>query len=127
MPTYEHRCKSCEHEWEDFYKITQDPPTVCPSCKTEGQVQRLVSGGSGRGIVILTGHERKAYVQAEGAKMAKQMATDENLRANFVGEEAYHQSQLSNSKLEEKLVNIGKEAPKPKKTNKGMVKRVKPK
>lgn len=126
MPTYEHFCRACQHEWEDFYKITEDPPTTCPSCKVEGQVKRLISGGSGRGIVVLTGHERSAHLKSEGAKMAKQMATDEKLRANFVGEEAYHQSQLTNSKLEKELIDIGKDAPKPKKTKEGLVKRIKP-
>ena len=127
MPTYEHKCEACQHEWEEFYKITEDPPTVCPSCGEEGQVQRLISGGSGRGIVVLTGHERAAHLKSEGQKMFKEMQKNENLRANFVGEETYHQNQLSNAKLENELVQIGKEAPKTTSASppkKGFVKRV---
>ena len=60
MPTYEHRAGCCGHEWEEFYSITTDPPTVCPSCKEEGQVKRLISGGSGRGIVTLSGGDLAA-------------------------------------------------------------------
>lgn len=110
MPTYEHLCLHCDHEWDAFYSIKADPPTVCPACETEGQVKRLVSGGSGKGIVILTGHEMTTSLKSQGRKMAQEMARNENLRANFVGEEVYHQQQLNAAKLENELVNIGKEA-----------------
>lgn len=121
MPTYEHKCmvESCGHEWDAFYSIKADPPTVCPACETEGQVKRLVSGGSGKGIVILTGHEMTASLKSQGRRMAQEMARNENLRANFVGEEGYHQQQLNATKLEKELVNIGKEAPKDKKSDSG--------
>jgi hypothetical protein len=107
-----------------------DPPTVCPECKTDGKVKRLISGGSGRGIVRLTGHERTAHIASESRKFQKQLATNENLRANVVGEEKYHQDQLSKSKLDNELIKIGQDAPKPsksapsKKPSKGKVKRI---
>jgi len=122
MPTYEHKCmaEGCGHEWDAFYSIKADPPNTCPSCETEGQVKRLISGGSGKGIVILTGHEMAASVKSQGRKMAQEVARNENLRANLVGEEVYHQQQLNASKLENELVNIGKEAaPSTKKSDTG--------
>lgn len=119
--------EGCGHEWDEFYSIKADPPTVCPSCKEEGQVKRLISGGSGKGIVILTGYEQRAAIQRQGKQLARDMAVNENIRANFVGEDVYHQQQLNGSKLENQLLNIGKEAPKEKKSEapkKGLVKRV---
>ena len=89
MPTYEHLCKACENEWEEFYSITKDPPTVCPKCKTKGQVKRLISGGSGRGIVVLTGRDLTEHCKAEGKRIAMEARTNENLKANLIGEENY--------------------------------------
>jgi putative FmdB family regulatory protein len=45
MPTYEYKCLKCNHRFELFQKITDDPVTVCPECK--GEVKRLISGGAG--------------------------------------------------------------------------------
>ena len=72
MPTYLHICtdKECAHEWEDFYSITEDPPQCCPKCGKE-TAKRLVSGGSGKGIVELTGHELKAKIKAKKTKRNK--------------------------------------------------------
>ncbi len=45
MPTYEYRCKKCNHEFEEFQSITADPIKICPRC--EGRVERLISAGNG--------------------------------------------------------------------------------
>jgi len=127
MPTYEHRCKLCEHEWEDFYSIKADPPTVCPSCEKEGGVERLISGGSGKGIMVLTGRELKGRIYSDAMKARKRAATDENYRANIIGEDKYHQRQLKKDALQNDLVNIGKDASKIKSTDikpSGVVRRV---
>ena len=45
MPTYEYECKSCNHRFEEFQNITDEPLKVCPKCgKT---VRRLIGGGMG--------------------------------------------------------------------------------
>jgi putative FmdB family regulatory protein len=127
MPTYEHLCKSCEHEWEEFYSIKADPPTVCPSCEEEGSVERLISGGSGKGIMVLTGHELKGRIFNDAMKARKRAATDENYRANIIGEDKYHQRQLKKDSLQNDLVKIGQNASKIKSTDTkpaGVVKRV---
>ena len=46
MPCYDHLCQDCKHQWEDTYSIKADVPNVCPNCKTEGKVMRLISGGA---------------------------------------------------------------------------------
>lgn len=98
MPTYEHICRNCQHEWEDIYSIRQDPPTVCPACNTEGQVQRLVSGGAGKGIVEVTGHELKAKLKAEGQELKKSAMKSETVLANLIGESKYQSNTVQMEK-----------------------------
>lgn len=99
MPTYEHRCEKCKHEWEDFYSIKADPPDICPECKTKGKVVRLISGGSGRGIVELSGGELKQHLISEGKKLKESANKSEKVRANLEGEASYHKRQLAIDKL----------------------------
>lgn len=46
MPTYEYKCKSCDHFFEEFQPITSTPLKKCPECKKR-TLQRLIGGGSG--------------------------------------------------------------------------------
>ncbi len=32
MPTYEYRCRSCEHQFEIQQSITDEVLTTCPEC-----------------------------------------------------------------------------------------------
>ena len=32
MPTYQYRCKECEHEFEIVQSFTDEPLTECPEC-----------------------------------------------------------------------------------------------
>ncbi|MEE8335410.1 MAG: zinc ribbon domain-containing protein [Candidatus Neomarinimicrobiota bacterium] len=45
MPTYDYKCKQCEHEFEYFQSMSDDVLKECPQCK--GDIRRLISGGSG--------------------------------------------------------------------------------
>ncbi len=45
MPTYEYRCKKCDHEFEVFQSIKDAPKKTCPKCK--GRVERLIGAGAG--------------------------------------------------------------------------------
>ncbi len=49
MPTYEYRCKSCGHEFEELQPMTADPLTVCPKC-AEPSLRRVL--GSGVGMIF---------------------------------------------------------------------------
>lgn len=126
MPTYEHRCNGCRHEWDEAYSMKQAPPTICPSCEEEGQVQRLISGGSGRGIVRLTGGDLRAQLMVDAGKARQRARTDENFRASIIGEQKYHQQQLSSESLNSELVKIGKKTSSTKSgsSKKSVVKRV---
>ncbi len=45
MPTYEYKCSKCDHQFETFQPISDEPVKKCPSCG--GKVKRLISGGAG--------------------------------------------------------------------------------
>jgi len=92
MPSYEHFCESCEYEFEEEYSIKADPPKVCPKCGKE-TVKRLISGGSGRGIVELSGQDLKDKLKADGAKLRHETYSSEKKYANFIGEQRYQQLQ----------------------------------
>lgn len=42
MPTYEYKCFSCQHVFEVFQKISDEPVSTCPKCSAE-EVKRLLS------------------------------------------------------------------------------------
>ena len=46
MPTYEYRCKTCEHEWEEFQSIKAKPSRKCPGCG-KLKAERIISAGGG--------------------------------------------------------------------------------
>lgn len=84
MPTYEHKCYSCNHEWEDTYSMNDTVPTICPNCNIEGFVKRLISKPAGV-KVELHGKELIAKLWKEGKDLAKQAQKDDNLAANLYG------------------------------------------
>ena len=45
MPTYEYLCGTCNHEFEVFQSISDDPIRICPVCG--GNVIRKISAGAG--------------------------------------------------------------------------------
>ena len=45
MPTYEYRCPACQHDFEKFQRMSDEPVAECPVC---GQpAERRLSGGAG--------------------------------------------------------------------------------
>ena len=102
MPTYPHKCKECEHEWEESYSINDNPPTKCPSCGAEGHVIRLIALSQGVHMKMSTS-EFKESLATEKKKIKKQLKTDENLKANLMGEEAYHNTQTNIDSIQKDL------------------------
>ncbi len=90
---YLHLCRKCEHKWEEEYSMKVDPPTICPNCKVEGEVQRLIFGGSGRGIVELTGQDLKDKIKSDAKQLSKEMYSSEKVYANLLGEDKYQKLQ----------------------------------
>ncbi len=46
MPTYEYACQSCDHEFEQFQSMNDEPLKKCPKCGKK-RLKRLVGGGAG--------------------------------------------------------------------------------
>jgi putative FmdB family regulatory protein len=46
MPTYDYRCARCEHAFEEFQSIKDDPLTRCPECGKKA-LERLIGAGAG--------------------------------------------------------------------------------
>ena len=45
MPTYDYECDACQHTWELFQRITEDPVKSCPKCKKR-KARRLFGTGA---------------------------------------------------------------------------------
>lgn len=91
MPTYEHKCNTCQHEWEDSYSIKVDPPKQCPACQAEN-VMRLISLGA-KGIVELSGQELIDKIKSDAKDLKKDAAKNEKVYANLLGEDHYQSLQ----------------------------------
>lgn len=46
MPTYDYKCKACDHAWEEFQSIKAPPTKKCPSCG-KSKAERQIGGGAG--------------------------------------------------------------------------------
>ncbi len=96
MPTYEYECPVCG-EFEEYHSI-MIKLTHCPKCESEGkesEVKRLISGGSGKGVMVLSDDEFKASLKGEVEKIKQRAAKDENYMANLIGEDRAHKKMLS--------------------------------
>lgn len=45
MPTYEYECTKCDHQFERFQSMSDEPLKRCPKCRCK--VKRLIGTGSG--------------------------------------------------------------------------------
>ncbi len=78
MPTYEYRCPACQHEFEKFQRMSDDPLAECPACGKEAT--RLLSAGAGllfkgSGFYI-TDYRSDSYKKAAGAENGSSSSTD---------------------------------------------------
>ncbi|MBT3193607.1 MAG: zinc ribbon domain-containing protein [Verrucomicrobia bacterium] len=78
MPTYEYECTKCDHVFERFQSMTDEPVKRCPKCKCK--VRRLF--GTGAGIIFKgsgfyeTDYRSKNYRDGESkAKSAASSST----------------------------------------------------
>ena len=70
MPTYEYVCDSCDHEFELYQSIKEDPKKQCPECGKK-KLRRLI--GPGAAIVFkgsgfyTTDYRSESYKKAAAA------------------------------------------------------------
>jgi len=84
MPTYEYRCKNCDHEFELFQSMSAGVKKKCPEC-SKLSLERLIGTGSavifkGSGFYE-TDYRSKSYTSAKeedskAAKKATETKTD---------------------------------------------------
>ncbi|BBM81967.1 FmdB family zinc ribbon protein [Candidatus Uabimicrobium amorphum] len=77
MPTYSYECQSCQHVFDAFQYMSEDPLKDCPECKKEGSLKRLIGPGAGfifkgEGFYI-TDYRSKSY--KEKAKSESQSSS----------------------------------------------------
>ena len=46
MPTYSYRCQSCDHTFDLFQRMSEDPARICPECG-KAELKRLIGAGAG--------------------------------------------------------------------------------
>jgi putative FmdB family regulatory protein len=46
MPTYDYKCKACDHAWEEFQSIKAPPTKKCPACG-KSKAERQIGAGAG--------------------------------------------------------------------------------
>jgi putative FmdB family regulatory protein len=91
MPTYPYRCRTCDHEFEEFQSMSDEPLTVCPECG--GEIHRIISGGAGlifkgSGFYI-TDYRKDSY--------SKDAARDKSESSSSVGTEKTKKTETSKS------------------------------
>lgn len=64
MPTYQYECKECEHSFEIFQSIHDEPVDACPECGAE--VTKVVNFGGGivfkgKGFYSTDNRKRKRF------------------------------------------------------------------
>jgi putative FmdB family regulatory protein len=70
MPTYEYACDACEHQFEEFQGINDEPLKKCPKCKKK-KLRRLI--GTGAGLIFkgsgfyITDYRSDSYKKAAKA------------------------------------------------------------
>ncbi len=68
MPTYEYKCHSCGHGFEQFQSMTDEPLKKCPKCSSP--VKRVI--GFGAGIIFKgKGFYQTDYKAASEGKRGK--------------------------------------------------------
>jgi putative FmdB family regulatory protein len=97
MPTYDYRCKKCDHEWELFQSIKAAPVKKCPECGKQS-AERLISAGGG--VIFRGSGFYQTDYRSEGYKQAA--AADKKSGESSSGSESKGES--SSGKSEKKPV-----------------------
>lgn len=106
MATYLYQCQTCNHEWEEIRSIHEANPEECPECKAKS-VKRLINMGFST-KVELSDREFRDKAVADAVEFKRNFHKDENVMANYVGEEKYHNSKLKQDSAIREAKSFGK-------------------
>lgn len=81
MPTYQYKCTTCEHKFEELQKISAPALEKCPECGEK--IERIITGGAGFVLkgsgFYSTDHRSESYKAAakkENSASTEKKSTD---------------------------------------------------
>src|SRR5207302_7532233 len=85
MPTYEYQCDACEHNFDEFQSMSEEPLKKCPKCGKK-KLRRVFGGGAaiifkGSGF-YQTDYRSESYKSAAKAEQEKTKSADGKTGAN---------------------------------------------
>ncbi len=108
MPTYDYRCEACEHEFEEFQSIKDDPLKDCPECG-KPKLRRLL--GTGAAIVF----KGSGFYQTDyRSESYKKRAAEDKPAVDKPSADSSGKSDSSSSKKTENKADASKGKTKPK-------------
>jgi putative FmdB family regulatory protein len=108
MPTYEYRCRSCDHQFEEFHSITAPPRRKCPACG-KNQLERLI--GSGAGVIFKGGGFYQTDYRSDSYKKAAE--ADKKSTSPDTGSPAATDKSSAETKAQPSTDTSAASAPKP--------------
>ena len=93
MPTYEYHCDGCEHHFDEFQSMTEEPLKKCPKCR-KSKLRRIF--GTGAAVIFKgagfyqTDYRSESYKAAAKAEQeaAKPATTDKTPSNGTAGKAA---------------------------------------
>ena len=79
MPTYEYQCDACQHNFDEFQSMSEEPLTKCPKCRKK-KLRRVYGPGAailfkGSGF-YQTDYRSESYKSAAKAEQEKGKAPE---------------------------------------------------
>ena len=103
MPTYEYLCKTCDHRFEQWQKMTDTPLTTCPECG--GYIRRvfypagIVFKGSG---FYKTDHTNSSAANSSNGNGHKAKSENETAASTSESKSSSTETSSSTTKSENK-------------------------
>ena len=108
MPTYDYECDACQHTWELFQKITEDPVKSCPACKKR-KARRLF--GTGAAIMF----KGSGFYETDYRSESYKKGADKDKKSSSESSGDASSSKKSDSKSDTKASSKSDSKPKSKK------------
>jgi putative FmdB family regulatory protein len=103
MPTYDYECDACEHAWELFQKITDDPVKKCPECGKK-KARRLF--GTGAAIMF----KGSGFYETDYRSESYKKSADKDKKAAEGSSDSKDDSKKSDSKKSESKADSTKKS-----------------
>ena len=79
MPTYEYQCDACDHTFDEFQSMSEEPLTKCPACGKK-KLRRVF--GAGAAIIFKGSGFYQTDYRSESYKKAAKAETESSSSAN---------------------------------------------